>query len=381
METETDTIFGRAAMMKRPLGVLAGLLCFAAIATGAAAQQAESLRERINRGTVGIISGGIGGTYIRIATDLANVLDNGDDIRVLAIMGKGSVQNIDDILYLRGIDIGIVQSDVFTFVKRQRKHPNIDRRIRYITKLYNEEFHLLANGAIANVQDLAGKKVNFGVQGSGTHMTATIVFETLGIEVEPVSFDQALAVEKVKSGEIAATVYVAGKPATLFKDLVPGDPVRFLEIPLSDKILETYLPSRLSSEDYPNIIPDGQAVNTLAVGAVMAVYNWPPDHPRYKKVSRFIDAFFSRFEEFQKPPRHPKWREVSLTAVVPGWKRFSAANEWLRRSATTGDGKVRQVFQDFLKSQDPGVASQFASDEDKRKLFELFLLWQAKQPR
>ncbi|RMD64299.1 MAG: TAXI family TRAP transporter solute-binding subunit [Alphaproteobacteria bacterium] len=372
-------------MLRTTIRVCVALVLGAISAAQAAAQSAqpapqpgETYRERINKGTVGIISGGINGTYIRIAADLANVLDS-DDLRILAIMGKGSLQNIDDILYLRGIDIGIVQSDVFAFVKRQGRHPNIDRRIRYITKLYNEELHLLAGRSIARIEDLAGRKVNIGVRGSGTFITATLVFETLGIAIIPTSFDQALAVEKVKSGEIAATVYVSGKPTALFKDIAAGTPLHFLEVPLTPKILDTYLPSRLTAEDYPNLIPAGTAVRTLAVGAVMAVYNWPQDHPRHAKVARFIEAFFSRFGEFQKPPRHPKWREVSLSATVPGWTRFAPAEAWLRNNAMFGDGAMRQAFEEFLATQAPDVASRLQSEEDRRMLFDLFLMWQARQ--
>ena len=98
--------------------------------------------------------------------------------------------------------------------------------------------------------------------------------------------------------------------------------------------METYLPSRFTSADYPRLVAAGQEVETIAVGAVMAVFNWEQGNPRHQKVSRFVDAFFSRFEDFQKPPRHPKWQEVSLTAQVPGWKRFQPAEDWLRRVAT-----------------------------------------------
>ena len=365
-------------MFNRVYYLLIGAMCLAAPTLSVAADQAEEYRERINRGTVGIISGGVNGTYIRIATDLANVLDHRDDLRILAIMGKGSVQNIDDILYLKGIDIGIVQSDVFAFIKRQKKHATIDQRVHYITKLYNEEFHLLADKSIKNIEDLAGKKVNFGVQGSGTYMTASIVFDTLKVDVNPVSFDQGLALEKIKRGEISALVYVAGKPTSLFKDVDAEDNVHLLEIPLTDEILDTYLPSRISSEDYPQIVPAGQSVNTLAVGAVMAVYNWGPGTARYRKVSHFIETFFRRFDEFQSPPRHPKWREVSLTAVVPGWTRFGPAEAWLKKSAIAGSGELRTAFEAFIKSQAPSLADRLASDTEKEELFNLFLLWQSR---
>src|ERR1700740_1624785 len=86
----------------------------------------DTLRERTNAGTVGIISGGINGTYIRIAAELASVLDDGGTLRVLPIIGKGSLQNIADILFLKGVDIGIVQSDVLAYIKRERLYPGAD---------------------------------------------------------------------------------------------------------------------------------------------------------------------------------------------------------------------------------------------------------------
>lgn len=152
------------------------------------AQQEEAaainFRERVNKGTVRLISGGVDGTYIRIAADLANVLDRRDDLRILPIVDKGSVQNITDILYLRGTDIGIVQSDVLTYMQKTGIHPTINKRIRYITKLYNEEFHLLAADEFRSLEELAGQKVNFGPEGSGTYMTASTVFDVLGITVK-----------------------------------------------------------------------------------------------------------------------------------------------------------------------------------------------------
>jgi TRAP transporter TAXI family solute receptor len=368
-------------MLRRISRALVSALLLTNLISGAAAEQGDVLRERINKGTVGIISGGIDGTYIRVATDLASVLDDGDDLRVLPIMGKGSVQNIDDILYLRGIDIGIVQSDVFAFIKAQNRHPTIDDRIHYITKLYNEEFHLLARKDFGTVEDLAGKRINFGVQGSGTYMTASIVFETLGVDVVPVSYDQGLALEKVISGEIAALVYVAGKPTQLFKNFEHGGEVHFLSVPLTDEILQTYLPSGFSHDDYPQLIPAGEHVRTLAVGAVMAVYNWPEGHSRHRKVTRFIDSFFSRFDEFQTPPRHPKWQEVTLSALVPGWTRYKPAEDWLRQSATAlaPSPDIKAAFESFLETQAPSLAKQLVTEQDKDDLFRLFLRWQASQ--
>ncbi|HRD64661.1 MAG TPA: TAXI family TRAP transporter solute-binding subunit [Candidatus Competibacter sp.] len=316
-------------------GFLFSLLSLACIAQAAfPGEQTIALQKRtgtqINKGAVGIIAGGVNGTYIRIAADMATVLDS-DNLRVLAIVGKGSAQNIDDLLYLKGIDMAIVQSDVLEYLKRQGIYKDIDKRINYIAKLYNEEFHLLANSEIKNLNDLAGRKVNFDVKGSGTAITASIIFDTLKISVEPLYDDQATALEKLKNGEIAALAYVAGKPAQLFEKITANDKLHFLSIDHTPALLETYLPTHINSQDYPLIIQQNNDIKTVAVGAVLAVYNWKKGHGRDQKVTNFANHFLDHFSDFLQPARHPKWQEVSLSATIPGWTRLPSTQEWLQR--------------------------------------------------
>lgn len=333
----------------------------------------DALREKTNAGTVGLISGGVEGTYVRIAADLAAVLD-GPELRILPVIGKGSVQNTMDILFLRGIDIGIVQSDVLAFLKRDRAVPGVEKSVHYIAKLYNEELHLLGGKDAKSVEDLRGKKINVDTKGSGTFMTASLVFEKLGIEFEPTHFDQALALEKLKAGEIAGLVYVAGRPTRLFRDGKAEDGLHFIPIPASESLQEIYLPSTLTSADYPGLIPEGQSVETLAVGAVMAVYGWAPNTERYQKVARFVDAFFSRFPQFLQAPRHAKWKEVNLAARLPGWTRFPAAENWLKTMAANDAREQRQQFGQFLNQVAPAGGS--LTEQQREALFSQFLEWQ-----
>jgi TRAP transporter TAXI family solute receptor len=361
-------------------------LLLAGALPGDAAEQSmrrtiNAMRERVNAGTVGIVSGGINGTYIRIAAELAAVLDNGDTLRVVPLVGKGSVQNIADILFLKGVDIGIVQSDVLAYIKRERLYPGADKSIEYITKLYDEEIHILAGKSIARIADLGGKKVNFDVANSGTAMTASLIFERLKTPIEPIYNDQALALDKLRRGEIAALVYVAGKPASLFRDVRAEEGLHFLAVPLDPALLETYLPSRISHADYPTLVPESDAVDTVAVGAVMAVYNWAPGSDRYRKVARFVDAFFEQFPALLEPSRHPKWKEVNLAAQVPDWTRFGPAENWLRRSmvATSGSSPLQRDFMAFLDQS--GRAGASGSAADREALFQEFVRWQQSRPR
>ena len=294
------------------------------------ATTSPQVNHQADKEVVRIITGGVNGTYIRIAADMTAVLDS-DHLRVLAMVGKGSAQNINDLLYLKGVDMAIVQSDVLEYLKRQETYKDIEKRINYITKLYNEEFHLLAYSGIETISDLAGRKVNFDVKGSGTAITSSILFDTLNITVEPTYYDQATALEKLKTGEISALAYVAGKPAQLFEKVTASDKLHFLSIDHTPALLETYLPASLGKQDYPNLIQANEEMKTIAVGAVLAAYKWNRYHKRYSKVANFVNQFFDHFNEFQLAARHPKWREVSLSAVIPGWMRFPTAQEWLQR--------------------------------------------------
>lgn len=342
---------------------------------------AGAQRDRANQGVIAIITGSINGTYIRIASDMAAVLDDSKRLRILPVIGKGSVQNITDLLYLRGIDVAIVQSDVLDFIRKQNLYPTIDQRIRYVTKLYNEEVHILAGKGTARLADLAGKKVNIDNAGSGTAITASTLFDALGVQVEATNFDQALALDKLRNGEIAAMVYVAGKPAGLFHSIEPGSGLHFLSVPLTADLMRIYLPSSLTNADYPTLVDASHPADTVSVGAVMAVYNWDRDSDRYRRTAGFVSAFFDNFADFLKPPRHPKWQEVNLAADLPGWTRFPAAQEWLdRRPTPAGAGydlALKSSFDEFLKFMDESRGRGGSGAQSREALFTDFLEWRA----
>ncbi|HEX4172669.1 MAG TPA: TAXI family TRAP transporter solute-binding subunit, partial [Acetobacteraceae bacterium] len=297
--------------------ILAVFLCVA-IASGAAAQQQPSPGEVLhaNQGTVGVITGMEGGTYAQTAADLT-ILDDGT-LRVLPVIGKGSLQNLSDILYLKGIDIGFVQSDALTYAKQHNLFPTLTQNIRYIAKLYDEEVHVLARKDIQSLDALNGQRVNVDVAGSGSAMTAQILLDAFGIKAKVEHEKQVSGLEELKRGDIAAIIQVAGAPMPLLSRVDNTTGLHFLPIELNQTLAQTYLPDQITHATYPALVPVDATIPTLAVGDVMAVFAWSPHSERYAKVARFVDAFFGHFDQFLQPPRHPKWREVNLTAEVPG---------------------------------------------------------------
>jgi uncharacterized protein len=299
------------------VGFATGLCC----PTVQRASAAPDPTTTANANVLGIISGGLDGTYTRFAADIAAVIDGVDGLRILPLIGKGSLQNLSDLLYLRGIDLAIVQSDVLAAAAQQKVFPGIEQQVQYIAKLYNEEVHVFAAPGVTRLSDLAGKHVAMDNRGSGTAMTATLLFSKLGIAVQPVYDATVDATEKLRRGDIAAMVRVTGKPARFTTPLPDG--ARLLPIPLTEELLETYLPASFSPDDYPGLVTAGDSVETVAVGAVLAAYNHQTPERR-DRLLRFSRALSLKFDMFLRPPRHPKWREVNLAAGVPGWARFGS---------------------------------------------------------
>jgi uncharacterized protein len=342
--------------------------------------QLGTLGERINANTIAVISGNPNATYMSIAYDMSAVLDDGDDFRILPVIGKGGGQNIKDVRFLKGIDLGITQSNLLPYFKKTNEIGQIDDKIVYIAKLFNEEMHLIvrADGGVNSLADLAGKKVNFSDVGSGTQLSTHDIFERLGIKTQEVNMGQADAFEALKKGEIAATILIAGKPAGSMAKLRAQDGFRILPVAFDKPLQADYLPATLSPEDYPGLIAPGQKVETIAVGAVLIAFNWPKGSDRYRRIQKFVDLFFPRLTDFQKPPRHPKWREANLAAVLPGWKRFEGAEEWLRAHAGAPQAE-RGKFDQFLAARQAQPASLPPGERDR--LFQEFVQWNKSRER
>src|SRR5438876_3403455 len=226
--------------------------------------------DRLNSNTVTIMTGTIAGTYVQFGADLASALDNGDQLRVLPIIGRGSVQGVADILFLKGVDLGIVRSDTLDYLEKRGYANNIKKQFTFITKLYNEEMHVLAPKSIRTLADLEGKTVAVDLPNGGTFVTSIIVFERLGIHANFAYIEQRLAYEKLKKGEIDAMISVQGKPSK-FNSGVKDENLHFVPVDYAKSLQPDYLPAQLTSDDYPNLIEKGERIDTIAAPAVLAL--------------------------------------------------------------------------------------------------------------
>ena len=214
-------------------------------------------KKALNANTVTLISGTIGGTYVQFGADLASVLDDGNKLRVLPIVGRGSVQSVADILFLQGVDLGIVRSDTLDYLEKKGFAKDIKKQFTYVTKLYNEEMHVIASKSIRSLRDLEGKTVSVDLPNGGTFVTALIVFERLGMKPKVVYIEQRIALEKLKAGEIDAVI-VCRRQAVPSPSAASRTTGFHLVTVDYDKAAAERLPARepCRAKDYPNLISD-----------------------------------------------------------------------------------------------------------------------------
>jgi len=356
----------------------------------------EEKKRQTNDIAVTIVTSGLSCTCARFAEDIRNVVNDlrPDGLRVLPVLGIGGLQNLNDVLFLKGIDMGVVDEDNLRILKKRdpKLYANIDQRVQYITKLYNSEFQVLARNDIKSYDDLRGKKVNFNLKDSQTEVTADMVFNALNMQTQRSYYDNDEALKRLISGEISAMIILTGAPQAMLAKVKKEDGVHFLPLDQESlpnhklgELFANYLPADLTHEHYPNLIAEGTTVPTIANRALLVAYTWPEDSPRYKRVAKFIDAFFSKIDQFNNPSRHPKWREVNLSAEMPGWVRLKPAAEWLashRNQAVSANPdntldqsspELKLAFEKFMQKYASSSGQKTLSSSERELLFAKFM--------
>jgi uncharacterized protein len=345
----------------------------------------EEKKRQINQIGVTIVVSGLSCTCARFAEDMRNVVNDlkPGGQRVLPVVGVGGLQSLEDVLFLDDIDMGVVDEDNLRILKKRDPslYANIEKRVQYITKLYNSEFQVIARNEIKSFSDLRGRKVNFDLKDSQTEVAADYVFNTLKLDTVRSYYNNEAAIKKVIEGEISAMIVLTGAPQTTFLKLKKEDGVHFL--PFDERaaessgvkqILADYLPAELTHEQYPLLIPEGRTVPTFATGTLLIAYAWPENSERYNKVARFVREFFGRIDQFHDGARHPKWNEINIAANISGWTRFKPAADWLaeHRASAGGGPELRPAFDRFVNEYATAQGLNVISVNDQEKLFVQF---------
>lgn len=317
----------------------------------------QELIQKLDAGRVGLVTGGPGGTYIKLGSDLSDVVGKvmGDDLRVVVMEGQGSVGNLRDLAFLRFTDLALVQADVLEHIRRTEPldYQYLRDRIAYVARFHPEIIHVLARGGpFREPRELRGKTIAVGGLGGGTRITAPIVFrDILGIETNFVAMSQREALRDLLSDDpsIDGLVYVSGRGSSLFKDIseasrdnINRNGVFFVPFPAPPPGNSQYVTEALTNRDYDAFIVPKTPVPVWAVPAVLAVYNWDnrpgaTARDRNRRITRFVNAFFANKGKLDdgRDGYNDNWCSIDIALTVTGWTRIDAADDWLRRHPDT----------------------------------------------
>ena len=302
---------------------------------------------------LGIITGGERGTYYQFGLNLQRLgKQTGLDLSVAT--SKGSIENVFAVYQKPNTQLGIVQSDVLAFVARVQSDPvlkRIAKKTKMVFPLYNEEIHLLGRKEITDFDDLTDRRVAIGREGSGTYLTARLLFKVSDVvpkEMVLIDTDEALA--ELKAGRIDAMFYVAGYPVKLLSEGVTEADGLAL-IPITNKsITEFYTRAEIPARTYPW---QPQVLNTVAVKAVMISFDF-----RRKDcdvIGQFAQSISTNLAWLVRNG-HPKWKSVDLDAPLKGWEQYDCVAKYLRKpggqpAATpkpSGANPVMDAIKDLL---------------------------------
>ncbi len=367
-------------MVAYKFGLGTVLVCVLAylIAAGSVVQGAETrqqMAQRINATTVSIVAGGIHSTSARLVEDIGIALNDRTARRVLPVLGFGSAQNISDVLYLKGVDAGIVQADVLEAVREDDVIPGITSKLEYIAELCTENVFIVAGKGINSVNDLAGKVVNFGPYAVDSYSTPALLFKALGINVKRVSLPHSEALGKMAESEIAATVVLGHDLRMILANTDTQASLTLLPVPQSE-LPDYYIRTTLTAQDLPGVLKEDSQLDTVSVPLVLVVNRWPTRHNRHRKMTDFVQALFSKLPEMQKPPYDPEWKKVKLTTTRSNWSRFKASEDWLvEHEDDRTVAELREDFAEFLKKSG-STKLEALTDEQQTDMFNKFLAWE-----
>lgn len=326
---------------------------FVAFSTAASAQEALQEPSTGERDTVTIITDGVaGGTAFstELAGRVAATVDRGGKVRLLPVMGYGAVSGVHDLLYLRGIDLAILNADTLQFLALEKLMPEAESRVRFVTRLPGKTIFLVTREEIASIDELAGKTVIALGERSESHVTARTLFSLLGIKVTLKYADWTEALAALGAGQADAVLMLERNPASLAGRLSVTPGLHLLALPRNAEVAKIYESIRVGANEVPGFIP-ADGIETLRVPTVLATFAWRPDKGRYAPVNRFVEQLFKSIPAALKADKDSIWSGLDLASPIEGWRRYEPAVEALGKAGKTIEQAAAGAPQAFAAAE------------------------------
>ncbi len=296
---------------------LAALLAVV-LSTGARSEDLRSLK--LNQSTVGLLASQP--SLSENILEMASAIDHTEGLRVLPMLGRGSLQSINDLLFLRGVDVALLSSDSLAFVKKHDLYKDETGKLAYLAKLATLNVVIVARKDIAGVNSLEGMRIATGPANSDEFVAAELVFDALGTKYERVPTTGKNSLAALLDGRIDAAVFVGAPSYRLLNSVKANSGLHIIPLPIPEALTETYSPAILESAEFPNLIAEGTAVETVAAALILAVFDWPDRTERFYKLKKFNKALLSTYLATRTAEQG-----TNFSAAVPGWKQYLTAKD------------------------------------------------------
>jgi len=309
------------------LRLVAVAICLQALS--AHAQRRQPDQETVGTGMVTVLTDGIAdpsGQGTLAVNELAERLGQIGKMRVLPIAGHGGDENVRDLLYLKGVDLAILNSDVLAYLEQAHKYPDARRRIRYVTQLRDQKVYLLTRKEFSNIEHLRGRRVMVLSRSGGSYTTAIALFGLLKIEVRLQAPGPDDVLGDAGSADFDAALLLSSELPRLRLGAQLHEDFRLMPIAMTPTLQKAYLPAVVEAQEIPGLAATETKLDTVAVSTLLTVYDWNASHSRFHSVKNFIGAFFTALPELRRQGSAAMWRQLNIEARPPGWTRHAAAD-------------------------------------------------------
>lgn len=244
-------------------------------------------------------TGGAGGTYFPIGRLLASVISNPPGSRpcdkggncgvpgliAVAQSTQGSVENLAMIAAKR-IESGLCQANIAHWAHEGTdlyKSKGAMKSLRAVAALFREAVHVVvrADSKIRVINDLKGKRVSVGEEGSGTRVDASLILAAHGVREKDVDtrfMRTGAATDALREGSIDAFFFIAGFPVSAIEELARRIPIRLLPVvgPPAETLRGTgpfFMDTMIPNQTYRDV----PAMPTVSVAALWVIDAEMPD--------------------------------------------------------------------------------------------------------
>jgi TRAP-type uncharacterized transport system substrate-binding protein len=304
--------------LKNALGFVVS--AFLAVASNSSVQAEDMRATRLNQGTIGLMASRP--DLVPRALQIAKAIDHTDGLRILPIIGRGGIQTINDLQFLRGVDVAMISSDALAFVGKNGLYTDEAPRVSCLAKLGNSNVIVLARPEFNTLASLAGRKIAVGSSESDEFIAADLIFGGLGLHYEGVGISGETALAGMRNKSIDAMVFAGADAYPQLSQIDAKSNFHILPIAVNAELAKAYSPAILTSADFPDLIAADATVETVASALVLAVFDWPNRSERFYKLAKFNTALATHYFAALSPEK-----STNFSAAVPGWKTYVTLTE------------------------------------------------------